>query len=343
MGAALAIYYGFPMDQYSRPKWRAGKEKLLFCCGPVVLRQVIYAPCPLKSPWTHLGAWQQSQRNLHTTASSTIEARPSLLSGGKFLSSRDLGAPRVSPAVPYRGQARNLQVIDLPVARRKVKSRPSKFAGLHYHPDRHRPTTKSAAPWAKAPPSNLSGLLSVGDVDKLVVPHPDRIAISTQTTAEPWTKPALTLWSASNAFHRRPRCSKSGTSVTPQRNRQLGVKQLRPCAACCSWLVRRMAQLRRLVGGALTKNVPASCSMMPLRVNPAWLERIQTVAVTAGASAQKAWYRELISRLQTHFGFETPGRDGTERRCSVSITGRSGTARRFVWRPAARVATSPPA
>jgi 4-hydroxy-3-methylbut-2-enyl diphosphate reductase len=39
-------------------------------------------------------------------------------------------------------------------------------------------------------------------------------------------------------------------------------------------------------------------------VNAAWLEGVQTVAVTAGASAPENLVQELIESLETKFGFD---------------------------------------
>ena len=63
----------------------------------------------------------------------------------------------------------------------------------------------------------------------------------------------------------------------------------------------------RIRGGWLKfakRRVPAYLLDDSKEVNPDWLEGIQTVAVTAGASAPEHLVEDLIATLQTKFGFD---------------------------------------
>jgi 4-hydroxy-3-methylbut-2-enyl diphosphate reductase len=61
---------------------------------------------------------------------------------------------------------------------------------------------------------------------------------------------------------------------------------------------------RRLVEVCHNEGVPAYLLDDSNEVNPAWLDGIQTVAVTAGASAPENLVQDLLECLQTRFGFE---------------------------------------
>ena len=71
---------------------------------------------------------------------------------------------------------------------------------------------------------------------------------------------------------------------------------------------------RRLVEVCENEGVPAYLVDDSREVKPEWLEGIQTVAVTAGASAPENLVQELIQSLETQFGFDYHGRDGTQGR-----------------------------
>ena len=61
---------------------------------------------------------------------------------------------------------------------------------------------------------------------------------------------------------------------------------------------------RRLVEVGENDGVPAYLVDDSREVNPAWLEGVKTVAVTAGASAPEHLVQELIQSLETQFGFD---------------------------------------
>jgi 4-hydroxy-3-methylbut-2-enyl diphosphate reductase len=61
---------------------------------------------------------------------------------------------------------------------------------------------------------------------------------------------------------------------------------------------------RRLVEVCHNEGVPAYLVDDSEEVSPAWLNDVQTVAVTAGASAPEHLVEDLISCLQKKFGFD---------------------------------------
>jgi 4-hydroxy-3-methylbut-2-enyl diphosphate reductase len=61
---------------------------------------------------------------------------------------------------------------------------------------------------------------------------------------------------------------------------------------------------RRLVEVCENEGVPAYLVDDSREVKPEWLDGVQTVAVTAGASAPENLVQELIKSLETRFGFD---------------------------------------
>jgi hypothetical protein len=96
-------------------------------------------------------------------------------------------------------------------------------------------------------------------------------------------------------------------------NRQMAVKAWCRCASCCWWWVRRTARIPS-AGGSLRELGRSGLSgRRPKRSETAWLEGVQTVAVTAGASAPEHLVEELIGFLQ-RAGFDRARRNGNQGR-----------------------------
>jgi 4-hydroxy-3-methylbut-2-enyl diphosphate reductase len=88
-------------------------------------------------------------------------------------------------------------------------------------------------------------------------------------------------------------------------NRQLGVKAVVPLTDVLLVVgSQNSSNSRRLVEVCENEGVPAYLVDDSREVNPSWLEGIQTVAVTAGASAPENLVQELIQSLETQFGFD---------------------------------------
>ena len=210
----------------------------------------------------------------------------------------------VSPAVRQEAKDRQLQVIDAtcPLVT-KVHLEAVKFARQNYtivligHKDHDEVTgTLGEAPDATVLVEN------VDDVDRLTVKDPERVAFITQTT--------LSLDETRDIVGRLRERFPAIKGPAAQdicyatENRQAAVKAVAPM--CETLLVvgsQNSSNSRRLVEVCAQAGVPAYLVDDHRDVNPAWLEKVDTVAVTAGASAPEHLVRELLTYLQSQCGF----------------------------------------
>ena len=211
----------------------------------------------------------------------------------------------VSPAVRDQAKKRRLDVIDAtcPLVT-KVHLESRKFAKLGFTIVLigHAGHDEVIGTMGEAPESTFL-VSTVEDVEKLRVPDPSRIAYLTQTT--------LSLDETRDIVERLKERfpaivgPKSQDICYATENRQLGVKAVAPI--CDVLLVvgsQNSSNSRRLVEVCAREGVPSYLLDDSREVNPAWLESANAVAVTAGASAPEHLVQELVSCLQTRFGFD---------------------------------------
>jgi len=211
----------------------------------------------------------------------------------------------VSPAVRDQAKERRLDVIDAtcPLVT-KVHLESRKFAKLGFTIVLigHAGHDEVIGTMGEAPESTIL-VSTVEDVEKLRVPDPSRIAYLTQTT--------LSLDETSDIVERLKERfpaivgPKSQDICYATENRQLGVKAVAPI--CDVLLVvgsQNSSNSRRLVEVCAKEGVPSYLLDDSREVNPTWLESAKAVAVTAGASAPEHLVQELVSCLQTRFGFD---------------------------------------
>lgn len=205
----------------------------------------------------------------------------------------------VSPAVRTQARERGLQVIDAtcPLVT-KVHLEAVKFARKGYtivligHKDHDEVIgTLGEAPEFTVLVSNEA------DVDRLHVKDPDRVSFITQTT--------LSLDETKDIVDRlRVRFPKIQGPAAQDicyatENRQLAVKAVVPlCQALLVVGSQNSSNSRRLVEVCEKMGVPAYLIDDLSEVQPAWLDRVETVAVTAGASAPENLVEELIGSLR---------------------------------------------
>lgn len=212
----------------------------------------------------------------------------------------------VSPAVRVEAKARNLQVIDAtcPLVT-KVHLEAVKFAreGHTIILIGHAGHDEVIGTLGEAPESTHL-VSTVEDVDKLDVQDAGKISYLTQTT--------LSLDETRDIVKRLEerfpsiKGPKSQDICYATENRQLGVKAVAPM--CDVLLVvgsQNSSNSRRLVEVCANEGVPAYLLDDASEVTPLWLENVETVAVTAGASAPENLVQDLIECLRTRFGFGT--------------------------------------
>jgi 4-hydroxy-3-methylbut-2-enyl diphosphate reductase len=205
----------------------------------------------------------------------------------------------VSPAVREMALRRHLRVIDAtcPLVT-KVHLEAGRFARLGYTIILigHRDHDEVAGTLGEAPKCTEI-VETLADVDGLEVPDPLKICYITQTTL-----------SLDETKHIVARLRERFPAIQgPQaqdicyatQNRQLAVKVAAP--DCDLLLVvgsRNSSNSKRLVEVSEKNGVPAHLVDDAAEVDPAWLEGVRTVAVTAGASAPENLVQDLIASLR---------------------------------------------
>ena len=210
----------------------------------------------------------------------------------------------VSPAVREEAKLRKLQVIDAtcPLVT-KVHLEATRFAreGYTIILIGHSGHDEVIGTLGEAPESTIL-VSTVADADKLEVKDASRMAYLTQTTLSlDETKDIVQRLKERFPAIRGP---KTQDICYATENRQLGVKAVAPLSDVLLVVgSQNSSNSRRLVEVCQIEGVPSYLLDDSGEVNPDWLEGRNTVAVTAGASAPENLVQELISFLQTQYGF----------------------------------------
>ena len=206
----------------------------------------------------------------------------------------------VSPAVRVEAKERRLQVIDAtcPLVT-KVHLEAVRFAKQGYTIVLigHRDHDEVIGTLGEAPENTIL-VSDVGDVDRLNIKDPDHVVYLTQTTLSlDETKDIV-----QRLLERFPKIigPKTQDICYATENRQLAVKAVAPlCQALLVVGSQNSSNSRRLVEVCQKAGIPAYLLDDCSEVNAGMLEGIDTVAVTAGASAPEHLVQELIDHLQT--------------------------------------------
>lgn len=206
----------------------------------------------------------------------------------------------VSPAVREEAVGRQLQFIDAtcPLVT-KVHLEAVRFAKKGYTIVLigHKDHDEVIGTLGEAPESTVL-VSTVDDVNQLVVKDPDRVSFITQTTLSlDETKEVV-----ARLKERFPKIQGPAAQdiCYATENRQLAVKAVAPM--CQLLLVvgsQNSSNSRRLVEVCQKTGVAAYLIDDLGEVKPEWLENVETVAVTAGASAPENLVEELIAHLQS--------------------------------------------
>ncbi len=209
----------------------------------------------------------------------------------------------VAPAVRQQAKERQLQVIDAtcPLVT-KVHLEAVRFAKRGYTIVLigHKDHDEVIGTLGEAPQSTVL-VSTVEDVDRLNVPDPTRVSYITQTT--------LSLDETKDIVARLRQRFPQIIGPAAQdicyatENRQLAVKAVVPL--CQMLLVvgsQNSSNSRRLVEVCKKMGVPAYLIDDMSQVNARWFEDVNTVALTAGASAPENLVQELVQSL-SRYGF----------------------------------------
>src|ERR1700735_370467 len=209
----------------------------------------------------------------------------------------------VSPAVRSQAKERSLLVIDAtcPLVT-KVHLEAKKFAKRGYSIVLigHKDHDEVIGTLGEAPEATIL-VSTVEDVDRLNIPDPERVSFITQTT--------LSLDETQDIVTRlRERFPKIQGPAAQDicyatENRQLAVKAVAPM--CQLLLVvgsQNSSNSRRLVEVCVKEGVASHLIDDLSEVRPEWLQGVDRIAVTAGASAPENLVQELIESLRG-FGY----------------------------------------
>lgn len=205
----------------------------------------------------------------------------------------------VAPEVRVQAQRRRLQVIDAtcPLVT-KVHAEALRLArrGCTVVLIGHRDHDEVIGTIGEAPGATVV-VSSVEEVDRLEVPDPERVGYITQTTLSVEDTREI----AARLRERFPRIRGPAAEdiCYATQNRQLAVKA---AAALCQLLLvigsPNSSNSKRLVEVARKARLDAHLLDDAGQLDPVWLENIESVGVTAGASAPEHLVQELVSVLR---------------------------------------------
>jgi 4-hydroxy-3-methylbut-2-en-1-yl diphosphate reductase len=210
----------------------------------------------------------------------------------------------VAPSVREDAVARKLQFIDAtcPLVT-KVHLEAVRFAKKGYTIVLigHKDHDEVIGTLGEAPESTVL-VSTVEDVDQLEIKDPEHISYITQTTLSLDETQEVVV----RLKERFPKIQGPAAQdiCYATENRQLAVKAVAPmCGLLLVVGSQNSSNSRRLVEVCQKTGVPAFLIDDLSEVKPEWLENVQTVAVTAGASAPENLVESLIAHLRS-CGFE---------------------------------------
>lgn len=210
----------------------------------------------------------------------------------------------VSPAVRAEAAHRNLQVIDAtcPLVT-KVHLEAIRFARLGHTIILigHRDHDEVVGTLGEVPESSVL-VETVEDVLRLEVPDPAKTCYLTQTTLS--LDETRDIIAALKQKFPQIKAPPGQDICYATENRQLGVKAVAPVTDLLLVVgSRNSSNSKRLVEVCAGAGVPAHLIDDHREVKPEWLHGVQTIAITAGASAPENLVQDLIAALQITYGF----------------------------------------
>ncbi|MBZ5633812.1 MAG: 4-hydroxy-3-methylbut-2-enyl diphosphate reductase [Acidobacteriia bacterium] len=288
----------------STPSSAAGKKIILlrprgFCAGVVRAIDVVKialnmygAPIYVRKEIVHN---RHVVEELRALGAIFVEELDEVPAGARVIFS----AHGVSPEVRTQALQRKLKVIDAtcPLVT-KVHLEAVKFAqkGFTIVLIGHKDHDEVIGTLGEAPESTAL-VSTVEDVDRLEVAHPERVSFITQTT--------LSLDETRDIVQRLKEKFPKIQGPAAQdicyatENRQVAVKAVVPlCEVLLVVGSQNSSNSRRLVEVCEKMGVPAYLVDDLTEVRREWLENVQTVALTAGASAPENLVQQLVDFLQ---------------------------------------------
>ncbi len=209
-----------------------------------------------------------------------------------------LSAHGVAPEVYRRSEQRQLRVLDAtcPLVT-KVHAEARRYAASGYTIILigHEGHEEVVGTMGEAPES-IQLIGSVGEIDRLNVPDPERVAYITQTTLS--VDETLEVIAALRERYPAIVGPKRDDICYATQNRQNAVKELaREVDMVLVIGSRNSSNSNRLVDVTREMGVPAHLIDDEQGIDPAWLEGVSTVGITSGASAPES----LVMRVVAYF------------------------------------------
>jgi 4-hydroxy-3-methylbut-2-enyl diphosphate reductase len=211
----------------------------------------------------------------------------------------------VSPAVRQQAARRRLQIVDAtcPLVT-KVHLEAIQFArqGFHIALIGHRNHVEVEGTMGEAPDS-ISLVETPQDVQDMVVPDPDKVAVLTQTTLS--VDDANVMIDALQRRFPSIRLPRSEDICYATTNRQAAVRRM---AETCDLILvigsSTSSNSNRLVEVAHSQGARSFLVDDCSQIRPEMLQGVRTLGITAGASAPEVVVREVLEWLKAHFEVE---------------------------------------
>ena len=206
----------------------------------------------------------------------------------------------VSPAVREEARRRGLRVVDAtcPLVT-KVHLEALRYAreGFEILLIGHRGHVEVAGTLGHAP-DRMHLVETVGDIERVQVRDPERVAVVTQTTLS--VDDTRGIMEAIRQRFPKVRTPAKDDICYATQNRQTAVKELaRRCECVLVIGSPTSSNANRLVEVATRAGTTARLIEHANDVDPAWLDGVRAVGLTAGASTPETLVREAIARLQS--------------------------------------------
>lgn len=209
----------------------------------------------------------------------------------------------VPKAVPAKAEQRGLSYLDAtcPLVS-KVHRQAERLvsAGRHIVFIGHAGHPEVIGTFGQVPQGHMTLVETPDDVAKLAVPDPDNLAFLTQTTLS--VDDTAAVLAALRARFPNIVAPQPDDICYATTNRQTAVKAI--AASCDMMLVigaPNSSNSLRLVEVAEREGTPARLIQRASEVDLDWFDGIDTLGITAGASAPEILVRELVDHLATRF------------------------------------------
>jgi 4-hydroxy-3-methylbut-2-enyl diphosphate reductase len=205
----------------------------------------------------------------------------------------------VPKAVPAEAERRELAYLDATcplVSKVHRQAERQVEAGRHIVFIGHRGHPEAVGTYGQVPEGRMTIVETVEEVEALAIPAGTQLAFLTQTTLS--VDDTARIIEALRGKYPEIVGPKAEDICYATSNRQAAVKRIAPGSDLVLVIgAPNSSNSLRLVEVAERCGTPARLIQRASEIDPAWLEGVSAVGVTAGASAPEALVREVVARL----------------------------------------------